>query len=306
MRVLIADDDLVSRMLLSEIVTGLGHECRIVADGSEAWELYQEWLPEVVVTDWMMPGLDGIELARRVRAAPTGGYTYVLVATSKSDRDHVLEGMEAGADDYLIKPIDAFELETRLIAALRVTSLHAELARYRDELTRMASVDPLTGLRNRQSLDDNLATLHASSVRHGRRYALAMCDVDYFKAYNDSQGHLAGDEVLRTLGAAFRLVGRQSDTVYRYGGEEFLLLLPEEHLEGALVGVERFRRTVSDLALPHPASPTGIITLSIGVAGFDPQDQATSREVLGAADAALYRAKASGRNRVVSWCPITS
>lgn len=303
MKVLIADDDLVSRMLLSQAVAALGHECQTATDGADAWTRYGAWLPDVLITDWMMPGLDGIELTKRVRSSRASGYTYVMVATTMSDRDHVLEGMEAGADDYLTKPIDLFDLETRLIAALRVTSLHAELARYREELTRLASVDPLTGLRNRQSLDDDLVTLHAASARHGRRYSLAMCDVDHFKAYNDSQGHLAGDEVLRALGTTFLLVARQSDTVYRYGGEEFLIVLPEEHPDKAVVGIERLRRAVADLALPHPASPAGIITLSVGVAGYDPRVPTTGRDVLSAADAALYQAKSAGRNRVVSSCP---
>jgi len=289
-------------MLLTQAVTTLGHECQAASDGSEAWERYQQWRPDVLITDWMMPGLDGIELTGRVRAYQQSGYTYVMLATTRTDRDHVLEGMEAGADDYLTKPVDLFDLETRLIAALRVTSLHAELASYREELTRLASVDPLTGLRNRQSLDADLTKLHAASARHGRRYALAMCDVDHFKAYNDSQGHLAGDEALRTIGSTFALVARQSDSVYRYGGEEFLILLPEEHPDGALIGLERLRRSIADLALPHPSSPAGIITLSVGIAGYDPGRPSTGRDVLEAADAALYRAKSAGRNRVVLSC----
>lgn len=119
---LIADDDLVTRMLLTEAATALGHECQAAGDGSEAWDRYQQWLPDVLITDWMMPGLDGIELTRRVRSYRESGYTYVMLATSRSDRDQVLEGMEAGADNYLTKPVDLFDLETRLIAALRVTS----------------------------------------------------------------------------------------------------------------------------------------------------------------------------------------
>lgn len=300
---LIADDDLVTRMLLTEAATTLGHECQAAGDGAEAWDRYQQWLPDVLITDWMMPGLDGLELTRRVRSYRQSGYTYVMLATTRSNRDHILEGMEAGADDYLTKPVDLFDLETRLIAALRVTSLHAELASYREELTRLASVDPLTGLRNRQSLDADLATLHAASARHGRWYALAMCDVDHFKAYNDNQGHLAGDEALRTIGSTFTLVARQSDSVYRYGGEEFLIVLPEEHPDGALIGLERLRRSIADLALPHPSSPTGIITLSVGIAGYDPGRPSTGRDVLEAADAALYQAKSAGRNRVVLSCP---
>ncbi|MGI9034066.1 MAG: GGDEF domain-containing protein, partial [Acidimicrobiales bacterium] len=171
------------------------------------------------------------------------------------------------------------------------------------ELTRLASIDPLTGLRNRQSLEADLAQLHATCARHGRRYSLAMCDVDHFKSYNDSQGHLAGDDALRSIGSTLALVARRSDSVYRYGGEEFLIVLSEEHPDGAFAGAERLRRSISDLALPHPASQERVITLSVGIAGYDPARPSTGREVLESADAALYQAKAEGRNRVVSSCP---
>ncbi|MDP9442242.1 MAG: diguanylate cyclase [Actinomycetota bacterium] len=301
MKVLVADDDLVSRLMLQGAVEDLGHECLVAADGNKAWGLLAEASPDVLITDRMMPGIDGLELCRRVRNAPGATYTYVVLATSLGDRHEVLRGMEAGADDYLTKPLEPFDLETRLVAARRVTSLHAEMAGYRAELARLASTDGLTGLRNRRSLDHDLATLHRRSRRYRRSYCVAMCDVDFFKAYNDRCGHSAGDEVLRAVAAALSTRAREDDGVYRYGGEEFLLLLPEQTRESGTVAAERLRHAVEALALPHPGgAPGGVVTVSVGVAAFVPEQDRSVAELLGEADAALYRAKAAGRNRVVA------
>jgi two-component system chemotaxis response regulator CheY len=252
----------------------------------------------VVITDWMMPGMSGIDLCRRIRAEQDRTYTYIVLATSLGKHDEILEGMEAGADDYLTKPLQPFDLEVRLVAAERVTSLHAELARYQTDLALQACTDPLTQLRNRLSLADDLDSLHARSERYGRSYCLVMCDVDFFKAYNDAAGHQAGDQVLRTVGATLAGLAREADSVYRYGGEEFLLLLPEQTLSSAAAAGERIRQAVEDLGVAHPTAPTGVITISIGAAVFTPDAGASSEDVLKAADVALYEAKGGGRNRV--------
>ncbi len=303
MRILVADDDATSRLMLHGAVEDLGHECLVATDGDEAWKLFAEANPDVLVADRMMPGLDGLELCRRVRSRPAAGYTYVILATSLGAREDVRDGMEAGADDYLTKPLDPFDLETRLVAARRVTALHTQLDRYRAELDRLASTDALTGLRNRRSLEEDLRTLHARSRRYQRSYCVVMCDVDHFKAYNDRFGHPAGDEVLRAVGAALAGQIRDGDDAYRYGGEEFLLLLPEQTLESGSVAGERVRGSVEGLGIPHPgASAHGVVTVSVGVAAFnedDPEDvEKPGAAVLAAADAVLYRAKASGRNTV--------
>ncbi len=299
MKILVADDDMVSRLMLQAAVEGVGHECVVAEDGDQAWALFLECSPQVLITDRMMPGLDGLELCRRIRGQ-SGPYTYLILATSLAQREEVLRGMEAGADDYLTKPLDPFDLEARLVAAQRVTSLHAELERYRADLARLACTDPLTQLRNRLSLGDDLQKLHAHSQRYGRSYCLAMCDVDFFKAYNDTAGHQGGDEVLRAVGATLAARARQGDGVYRYGGEEFLLILPEQSLDSAAVAGERLRRAVEDLHINHPArGPAGVVTISVGIAAFDPARQPSADEVLKEADLALYRAKEEGRNRVV-------
>lgn len=299
MMIIAVDDDLLSRRVLEGAVTRLGHECLIAEDGEQAWRLIRDRGPDVVITDWMMPGIDGVQLCRLIRDHAVEAYTYVIFATSLAERDCVFRGMEAGADDYLTKPLDPYDLEVRLIAAKRVTSLHADLAHYRAELARLACTDPLTQLRNRLSLSDDLAEFHARSQRNGHSYSLAMCDVDFFKAYNDTHGHQAGDEALRQVATTLTTQARQGDRVYRYGGEEFLLVLPDQALSPAAQAAERIRRAVESLDIPHPdGTRAGVITISAGVAACDHARDGTGEDVLKAADAALYDAKSHGRNRV--------
>ncbi|GAC1574921.1 MAG: diguanylate cyclase [Candidatus Dormibacteria bacterium] len=298
---LVADDDPGSRLVAQATVEGLGHECASAPDGGAAWTLFEESPPDVLLTDWMMPGLDGLELCRRIRALPGDRYTYIILITSMSDRGNVLAGMQAGVDDYLTKPLDPFVLETRLLAAGRVTSLHAELAIHRSELLELSRSDPLTNLGNRRSLSEHLDLLHARSARYGRSYSLAFFDVDYFKAYNDTYGHQAGDDALRAVAAVLDAQGRRTDGIYRYGGEEFVLVMPETDLAGAMVLAERVRRAVQERAIPHTAgTSSGVLTVSAGVAGLVPAGHLTGDEVLREADRRLYRAKAAGRNRVVA------
>jgi len=299
-RVLVVDDEPLARLALMAAVERLGHALTVAEDGKAGWRRFTEDEPDVLITDLLMPGMDGLELCRRVRAhaAARGGYTYIILTTVLGDREDVLRGMEAGADDYLVKPVEPFDLQTRLIAARRVTDLHGELTRFRAELSRLAHTDSLTRLGNRLSLEEDLSALDARGRRYGRGYCLAMCDIDRFKAYNDSLGHHAGDEALQAVAAKIKREVRAGDGVYRYGGEEFLIVLPEQTPETARIAVERIRSAVEQLAIPHAAVPAGVVTLSVGVAAYHPGDAATVEELLEQADAALYRAKSAGRNRV--------
>ena len=300
MRILVVDDEPLSRLVVQAAVERLGHESIAAEDGEEAWECFNQDKPDVLITDLMMPGVDGLELCRRVRSDARGGYTYIILATVLGDREDVVRGMEAGADDYLIKPVGLLDLQARLIAAQRVTNLHAELTSRRAELAHLARHDPLTRLGNRRSLDEDLVVLHARSQRYGRRYCPAICDVDRFKAYNDAYGHQAGDEALRAVAATIAREVRAGDGVYRYGGEEFVLVLPEQTLETGLIALERVRAAVEQLAIPHAAAgPGGVLTQSAGIAAFGPGEATAPEELLKRADAALYRAKSAGRNRVV-------
>ena len=299
MRILVVDDEPLSRLIVQAAVDQLGHQWTAAEDGEAAWRCFNQDKPEVLITDLLMPGVDGLELCRRVRGDTRAGYTYIILVTVLGDRQAIIRGMDAGADDYLVKPLHLFDLQARLIAAQRVTDLHAELDRHRAQLAHLARHDPLTGLGNRRSLQEDLEVLHARSQRYRRGFALAMCDIDRFKAYNDTHGHQAGDQALRAVAATIAQELRGSDNVYRYGGEEFLLVLPEQNLDTALVAVERVRSAVERLAIPQPAvGPGGILTLSAGIAAFGPGAATTAEELLQQADAALYRAKSAGRNQL--------
>jgi two-component system chemotaxis response regulator CheY len=307
MRILIADDDVTSRLVLQAMASKLGHECVVASDGSSAWELLSAGNMDVLLTDWMMPGVDGPELCRRVRNELSDRYIYVVLITGLGNREQVLEGMNAGADDYMIKPVDPFALQTRLVAAERVTALHRQVVAFRAQLqqanleaTRRSLTDALTGLGNRRRMEEDLASAHARAVRGGREFGVTLFDIDYFKLYNDHYGHLAGDEVLRAIARSFNRAVRAGERVYRYGGEEFLLLMPECSVDGATVASERIRRTVIDSALPHCARPTepSVVTLSGGIACWTPSCPSSVRDLLQQADEALFQAKSNGRNRV--------
>jgi two-component system chemotaxis response regulator CheY len=288
MKVLIADDEPGTRLLLSTTLERLGHECVAAEDGDAAWERFLAEEPAVVVTDWQMPGLDGTEIARRIRERPAAAYTYVVVLTGAADEASARAAMEAGADDVLLKPLDAADLERKLIAAERVTAMHRRL--HAD-----ARHDPLTGIGNRLRLAEDLEAVCGRVERYGHAYCVAIADVDHFKAYNDAHGHPRGDDVLRAVATSLRDGVRTGDTVYRYGGEEFVVLLPEQTLAGAEQAAERLRAAIEALALPHPGGAS--VTVSIGVAGLG--DGACAPDALfEAADEALYAAKEDGRNRV--------
>jgi two-component system chemotaxis response regulator CheY len=305
LKILIAEDDAVSRTILRRAVEKLGHECQAAADGEEAWALYKENPDlDVIISDWMMPGVDGLELCRRVRGDNRDGYTYFIFLTALGDREHLLQGLEAGADDYLSKPLDRDELGMRLTSALRVTELHRRLAFQNGELEKLNRMlfeqsrqDPLTSLSNRLRLREDLQVLQSRTERYGHNYAVVLCDVDFFKAYNDRYGHIAGDDVLRQVAATISSGLRTGDTAYRYGGEEFLVVLPEQDAEAAVAITDRLRQAVEDLGLPHAdGGPGGVLTISAGVAvsaGAGDTDG-----LLKAADEALYAAKSGGRNRV--------
>ncbi len=310
MRILIAEDDTVSRMILRRAVERLGHECLVAADGFEAWEMYQNSPDvDVIISDWMMPGMDGPALCQKIRAykGRRDGYPFFIFLTALGDKKHHLEGMRAGADDYLAKPLDRDELEARLIAAARVTSLHRQLSEQRRELEKLNSElykqarrDPLTRLGNRLRLREDLEDLRARVERYGHSYCAVLCDVDSFKLYNDHYGHLKGDEVLSKVADAILQTFRPGDASYRYGGEEFLIILPEQPLELASIAAARLRRAVEELEIPHEAlGPDAVVTVSCGLAELSEGENKSIEDLLKEADLALYHAKGCGRNRVM-------
>ncbi len=311
--ILIADDDESTRELIGRKLTKLGHRCRLAADGLQALELLSRRPADVVVSDWDMPGMTGAELCTKLRkVGDEAPYTYFVILTSFDDRDHLLGGMAAGADDYQRKPVNLDELEARLMSASRVVALHRRLetrtAELRDDTHRLyaaSRTDALTGAGNRLRLDEEVETLLSRAQRYGHKCSLAICDLDFFKSFNDELGHVAGDEALRRVAEGMRGTLRASDTLYRYGGEEFVVLLIEQTVGEATRAMERMRAAIERLAIPSPATG-GALTISIGVAEVDPDADHTPDEWIARADHALYEAKDLGRNRVQATRPLSA
>jgi two-component system, cell cycle response regulator len=308
-RVLIAEDDAPSRTILRRSVQKLGHECLAAENGQAALELYRNTPGvDLVISDWMMPGIDGPALCRLIREDKRDDYTYFIFLTALGDKGHLLAGLAAGADDYLSKPLDHDELQLRLASAYRVTLLHRRLATQNEQLEQLnerlfeeSREDPLTRLGNRLRLEEDLDVLQARSRRYGHSYAVALCDVDLFKEYNDRYGHPAGDRVLQKVAETITRCRRGGDTAYRYGGEEFLIVLPEQTLQSAASTADHLRKTVEGLRIPHEANvPPGLVTISAGVAALSKGHPKSANELLEQADAALYEAKEAGRNRVAA------
>lgn len=306
MRILIADDDGTSRLMLRAMATKLGHECLVAQDGTSAWELLSSENIDVLLTDWMMPGLNGPDLCRRVRE-DLDGYVYIVLVTALGDPEQVLKGMTAGADDYLIKPVDPFAVQTRLVAAERVTELHRQLDDTRDQLERAnqellgrSLTDALTGLGNRRRMEEDLDKVHAAAVRAGDTFGVALFDIDHFKRFNDHYGHLAGDDALRLVARCMGETMRAGESAYRFGGEEFLVLLRDSSLDDAEAVAGRIRAAVHELSLPHEARPTPppLLTVSAGVAAWSPASGLSVDQLLEQADTALFVAKSGGRNQV--------
>ncbi|MCW2608665.1 MAG: diguanylate cyclase response regulator [Frankiales bacterium] len=297
MRILVVDDEPAARLLAQAVVRAAGHEVESACDGPEAVERLAAEPFDVLVTDAQMPGMSGFELAERVRR-DVDRYVYVIMLTGLHDDGERLAGMQAGVDDYLTKPLRPVTLTAHMIAAGRVVALHRTIEQQRRVLERQASRDGLTGLLNRLRLDADLDGLVQRAVRYGRPFCLALLDVDRFKAFNDACGHLSGDAALRTVADVLAAQVREVDAVYRYGGEEFVVLLPEQDLAGATVALERIRTAVQGQRLVHPDSEHGVVTLSAGLAASTGTAPLSSEGLLHAADLALYEAKAAGRNTI--------
>lgn len=307
MRVLVVEDSVLDRTTLRAMVEHLGHTCDEANDGEDAWDLLHRYQYDVVLTDWMMPAMSGPDLCRRIREREESPYVFTVICTAIDDRARGLEAVRAGADLFLTKPVDLVSLEMCLITASRVVAAHRQLAQQNASLQSRNSMlaedaytDHLTGLSNRRRLDEDLERIAGLASRYGVNACIAMCDVDRFKPFNDRFGHPAGDQVLARLGAILRASCRESDTVYRYGGEEILVLLPGQTPVSASVAVERIRLAVEAAAISHPDNrPHGVVTISAGVAGLAAGSRTNLQTLLAKADEALYEAKRSGRNRVV-------
>jgi diguanylate cyclase (GGDEF)-like protein len=301
--VVVVDDDPVVRLVLARAVGSLGHVAFPAETAEVALEHIDRMAVDVVISDWLMPGLNGLELCQLVRARDAMEYVYFMLVTAHDDREHAMAGIAAGVDDCLVKPVDLFDLRLRLMVAERVTDLHRRLAerqrgleRTNIEVAATARLDPLTGLGNRLRMNEDLEIFRSRRDRYHQPFGVALFDIDHFKSLNDAAGHLAGDQALRQVAAVIRRELREADMAYRYGGEELLVALPAG-VRRVAAAAERIRRAVEAAAIRHPGrpGPGTVVTLSAGVAAAEGDVDS----FLLAADAALYRAKSDGRNRVV-------
>ncbi len=301
--ILVVEDDPIHRTLLCKRLTEAGHEVICASEGRAVLEMLQNRFFPIVITDWNMPEMDGPALCRAIRAMSLPGYVYIILLTARSDKRDIVEGLKAGADDYLTKPFEQAELMARLATGERILSLERSLKRANEEIRRLSITDPLTGVFNRGYLDAQLPDELARANRYGHPLTLILTDIDHFKAVNDQYGHPAGDDVLRQFVARLRSAMRGSvDWVARFGGEEFVLILPETGLEGAGTAAERFRRAIGGAPFVI-GSETRTLTASFGVASVESASTAepiAAVRLIEEADRCLYRAKQEGRDRVVA------
>ncbi len=298
MKILIAEDDLTTRQLLKTILMKWGYDVIDASNGNEAWQALQaEEAPRLAILDWKMPGMDGTEICLKVRQEANEHYTYMILLSAQHRDEDLITGMEAGADDYITKPFKTSELRVRLRAGRRIIELQNELIAAREILKRQATYDSLTGLLNRGEILRILKNELAKADREGSSVALIMADIDSFKKINDTYGHMAGDVVLRLTSERMLSMMRSYDFVGRYGGEEFLIIIPRCDLQGAAAMAERLRLSINDGGMN---TPEGLIpvTISLGVTISDIERNLDSEYLIKAADTALYQAKKNGRNRV--------
>ncbi len=298
-RVLIADDDPVSCRLLHSLLTKWGYDATIVSNGIEAQKaLRGPTAPRLAIVDWMMPGLDGIQVVRELRAAKHDLYTYVLLLTAKGEKSDILQGLDAGADDYLTKPFDAKQLRARLRVGERILDLQQRLITALEMSEFRANHDFLTGLYNRAAIMDFLRRELARCERERNELSILIIDADHFKKINDTYGHPAGDEVLKQLSVRIESALRSYDFLGRYGGEEFLIVAPNCAMADAMCMAERIRKAVASDGFQITDFQVKV-TVSIGVTSICDLVPELSA-VLRNADHALYAAKEAGRNRVES------
>jgi two-component system cell cycle response regulator len=295
--ILIAEDDAVSRRLLEQAVHSWGYSTICVTDGASALaKLSAPNGPRLAILDWEMPGLSGPQVCRILRARTASPYVYLILLTARTAREHLVTGLASGADDYVLKPFDPIELQLRVRTGQRIVELQHELLAARQELERRANHDALTGAANRGAVLSKVESEASRSARQGTHYCLILFDLDFFKRINDSHGHRAGDIVLKEAVRRANIELRPYDVLGRYGGEEFMVLLPGCELRAGAVVAERLRKCFADS--PFQVDKVAIdVTASFGVV-CSSQPHSSLEMLVDAADSALYRAKANGRNRI--------
>jgi two-component system cell cycle response regulator len=295
--VMVVDDSPVYRKLVEQVLSAEPYSLLFARNGEGALRMFEEHAPCIVITDWMMPDISGPELCQRIRADQTRPYTYVILMTSNTEKDNVVKGLQAGADDYLTKPFDPGEMLARIGVGRRIVDLNRELAAKSEKLEQAARTDPLTGLPNRRAIEDWAAKQLRGAARHGYSLWVVIGDIDNFKSINDSFGHDAGDAVLKTFAEGLKMNTRASDICGRLGGDEFLLVMTHMEPEYVKSTVNRFRGQFGALCFPL-AGQSVSVTASFGVAGFQGKDVQDFSALMRKADQMLYEAKRAGRNLV--------
>lgn len=300
MKVLIAEDDRSSRNLLKLALKKWGHDVVATEDGRQAWNELKNEKFHLVISDWMMPDIDGPTLCQKIRKADFPNYVYVILLTGKKDIDDIVQGMSSGADDYLVKPFDFEELKVRVRAGKRIIDLEQRLSETQRELEILASTDGLTGLLNRREVMARFEREMARCIRSNKSIGVIMADIDHFKTINDTHGHSAGDVVLKAVSNRLLQAVRPYDSVGRFGGEEFLMVLPESDTKSATEIAERLKDRVGTKEIKIDDRNSIKVTASFGVSALLPSDVNQRDNLIKQADQALYEAKELGRNRVVT------
>lgn len=297
LQVLVVDDSPVYRKLVEHALEGNPYTLRFAKSGGEALELFARHLPSVVISDWMMPDLSGLDLCQRLRADVHSGYTYIILLTSISDKNNVIKGLAAGADDYLTKPFDPGELLARIGVGRRIIDLHRQIDAKNKLLEDLAHCDSLTGLPNRRAIEDWAARQLRGAARHGFPYWVVLVDLDSFKRINDTYGHIGGDAMLQKFAALLKTVIRSCDICGRLGGDEFLMVITHVEADAIYKTVERFREMLAQQQFEMGDERVSI-TASFGIAGLNGKENLDFTTLVRRADKALYAAKNAGRNLI--------
>jgi diguanylate cyclase (GGDEF)-like protein len=301
LKILLVEDSRTQALRMQFMLQTNGFAADVATNGREALEKLSESYYPIIITDWVMPEMDGEELCRTIRQGHFDGYVFIFLVTSKDSAEDIVAGLEAGADDYLTKPVSEAELVARLSTAKRVIELERSLMQRNEEVLQLSVTDALTKVNNRGYFNTHCPGYITRAMRSGEPLSALMCDVDHFKKVNDTYGHLAGDMVLRNFAACLQAMVRTDiDLLVRYGGEEFVVLLPDTNSAQAHIVAERMRLAIE--ALHHPWENLVIkVTASFGVATYTPSvgaEPLTLEQLMIAADDCLYQAKAGGRNCV--------
>jgi len=302
MKVMLVEDDRAVMMVTTAYIESFGHEVVPAVSGEIALEIFDPNHIDLVVMDFLLPGIDGVETTRTLRDIYEDEWFPIIFLTSSNDDTHLAECLEAGADDYLCKPVKPIVLESKIKAICRLVKMQKDLVHANNKLEQLSYLDGLTHIFNRRGFDQVINTEWNRMHRDKNTLSFLMIDVDYFKKYNDHYGHQAGDECLRVIAATLdEQLFRPADVVARYGGEEFSVLLPGTANEGAIEVAERVIESIQAIKLPHAASGiSSYITISIGIASTDSKINNNIPKLVKSADQALYQAKTNGRNQCYS------